>query len=643
MITKMNFISITGPKNDIDRVVEKYVSKYDFQVENALSELKTVTNLTPYIETNPYKDVLAKANKLVALLKKKDYPIKEISLENSLSIVHDLDEEANVILKEKKTLETSLSSLQASMLNIAPFRGLDYNLNSILDFKHVKFRFGKISHEYFFKFEKYLYDDLYTIFYKCLVDEDYVWGVYFVPASESSKIDAIYSSLQFERVFLNDEYEGTPDEAYVELKHKVDVVESKLAELNNQLDSLLESKALELTSAQNRFMILSQNFDIRKMAACTKTHKQVFYILCGWMTKKDALILSDEIQNDPNLYCFIEEDHDKIVSTPPTRLKNPGIFKPFEMFTRMYGLPNYYEFDPTIFIAITYALIFGIMFGDVGQGICLFLGGFLLYKFKKLDLGGIIATAGVFSTIFGFMYGSIFGFEHVINAVWLHPLTNMTALPFIGNLNTVFVYSIGFGMGLILLTIIFNIINNLKIKNIEAALFDTNGIAGLIFYGSLVSVIVLFMSGNTVPGGIILTIMFLLPLLIIMFKEPLTALVEKKAEVMPKEKGMFIVQGLFELIEVLLSYFSNTLSFVRIGAFAISHAAMMEVVLMLAGAENGASPNWIVIVLGNIFVCGMEGLIVGIQVLRLEYYEFFSRFYKGSGREFKPYSKSKNI
>lgn len=643
MITKMNFISITGPKNDIDRVVEKYVSKYDFQVENALSELKTVTNLTPYIETNPYKDVLAKANKLVALLKKKDYPIKEISLENSLSIVHDLDEEANVILKEKKTLETSLSSLQASMLNIAPFRGLDYNLNSILDFKHVKFRFGKISHEYFFKFEKYLYDDLYTIFYKCLVDEDYVWGVYFVPASESSKIDAIYSSLQFERVFLNDEYEGTPDEAYVELKHKVDVVESKLAELNNQLDSLLESKALELTSAQNRFMILSQNFDIRKMAACTKTHKQVFYILCGWMTKKDALILSDEIQNDPNLYCFIEEDHDKIVSTPPTRLKNPGIFKPFEMFTRMYGLPNYYEFDPTIFIAITYALIFGIMFGDVGQGIFLFLGGFLLYKFKKLDLGGIIAAAGVFSTIFGFMYGSIFGFEHVIDAVWLHPLTNMTALPFIGNLNTVFVYSIGFGMGLILLTIIFNIINNLKVKNIEAALFDTNGIAGLIFYGSLVSVIVLFMSGNTVPGGIILTIMFLLPLLIIMFKEPLTALVEKKAEVMPKEKGMFIVQGLFELIEVLLSYFSNTLSFVRIGAFAISHAAMMEVVLMLAGAENGASPNWIVIVLGNIFVCGMEGLIVGIQVLRLEYYEFFSRFYKGSGREFKPYSKIKNI
>ena len=78
------------------------------------------------------------------------------------------------------------------------------------------------------------------------------------------------------------------------------------------------------------------------------------------------------------------------------------------------------------------------------------------------------------------------------------------------------------------------------------------------------------------------------------------------------------------------------MSFVRIGAFAVSHAAMMEVVLMLAGVEEG-NPNWIVIVLGNLFVCGMEGLIVGIQVLRLEYYEMFSRFYSGSGHAFSPY------
>ena len=99
---------------------------------------------------------------------------------------------------------------------------------------------------------------------------------------------------------------------------------------------------------------------------------------------------------------------------------------------------------------------------------------------------------------------------------------------------------------------------------------------------------------------------------------------------------MFFVQEFFELFETLLSYFSNTLSFVRIGAFAVSHGAMMGVVMMLSGAEEGHI-NCAVIVFGNLFVCLMEGLIVGIQVLRLEYYEIFSRFYQGGGTEFRPY------
>ena len=138
----------------------------------------------------------------------------------------------------------------------------------------------------------------------------------------------------------------------------------------------------------------------------------------------------------------------------------------------------------------------------------------------------------------------------------------------------------------------------------------------------------------------VMGILFGVPLILIFLKETLTALLEKKkGKLIEGSAGMFIVQGFFELFEVLLSYFSNTLSFVRIGAFAVSHAAMMEVVLMLAGAENGGSPNWAVIIIGNIFVMGLEGLIVGIQVLRLEYYEMFSRFYKGTGRPFRSFFK----
>ena len=136
-----------------------------------------------------------------------------------------------------------------------------------------------------------------------------------------------------------------------------------------------------------------------------------------------------------------------------------------------------------------------------------------------------------------------------------------------------------------------------------------------------------------------MVVMFGIPLLAIFLKEPLERMVEKKGNAFPETgKGMFFVQAFFELFDVLLSYFSNTISFVRVGAYAVSHAAMMEVVLMLGGITDGAgNPNWIIIVLGNIIVCGLEGLVVGIQVLRLEYYEMFSRFYKGTGRKFEPF------
>ena len=196
-------------------------------------------------------------------------------------------------------------------------------------------------------------------------------------------------------------------------------------------------------------------------------------------------------------------------------------------------------------------------------------------------------------------------------------------------------------MFLILTTMVLHVINAVRAHDIENILFDQNALCGLVFYGSLVAVALLFLTGHKLPAAVVLGVMFGIPLILIMLKEPLTHLVEKKSPVIEGGKVMFFVQSFFELFEVMLSYLSNTLSFVRIGAFAVSHAAMMEVVLMLGGAAEGGSINWIVIVLGNLFVCAMEGLIVGIQVLRLEYYEMFSRFYRGSGREFKPFLKKK--
>ena len=638
MIEKMKFLSITGPKEDIDRVIDTYLSKYEIHLENALSELKTVKDLRPYIEINPYRDTYQRAAELVELLPATAPKTTSavVSIEEAIDTIKKLDTTMTELTEKETVLTGERDSFQESLDKVVPFTGLNYDLSSILHFKYIKFRFGRISHEYYKKFESYVYDSIDTVLYKCREDEEYVWVVYFVPETISNQIDAIYSSMHFERFFLPDEYEGTPLDAIHTLEDKISALQADIDAVHSQMAEVLGSQRDKLLASYEKLSTFSTNFNVRKLAACTKQNINTFYILCGWMSEKDAKAFQKEISNDEKTFCIVEDDHNNIISRPPTKLHNPKLFKPFEMFIQMYGLPAYNEIDPTMLIGITYSFLFGFMFGDVGQGLCLLLGGFLLYRFKKANLAAIISCCGFFSTIFGCLFGSVFGFEDVIPALWLKPTEAMTDLPFVGRLNTVFVVAIALGMGVILFTMILNMITSFKNHDTEKTWFDTNGLAGFVFYFSLAATIVMFMSGHTLPAAAVLIIMFVLPLLVMFFKEPLTAVLEKKSEKISGGVGMFITQGFFELFEVLLSYFSNTLSFVRVGAFAVSHAAMMQVVLMLAGAETGA-PSIPVIVLGNLFVCGMEGLIVGIQVLRLEYYELFSRFYKGSGREFKPF------
>ena len=641
MIEKMKFLSITGPKADIDRVVDTYLSRYEIHLENALSELKTVRDLRPYIETNPYKEELLKAQAMMESYHEllPGGSERRVSLETAIETVRSLDRNLSELTELKNELLAQRAALQESMDKVVPFSGLNYDVRRILGFQYIKFRFGRISREYYEKFSAYVYDTIDTILFKCKEDAQYIWIVYFVPEKLEDKIDAIYASMHFERMFLPDEYDGTPTQAGHNLEDQIRELEAKILQVDQDIVAAINSRKDDLIASYQRISTFSTNFDVRKLAACTKHDDHTFYILCGWMTEQDARSFQKEIENDDNTFCIIEDDHANIMSKPPTKMKNPGLFKPFELYVEMYGLPSYNEIDPTILIGLTYSFLFGFMFGDAGQGLCLLIGGFLLYRFKKVRLAGIISCCGVFSTIFGLLFGSVFGFEDLIPAMWLRPSEAMTNLPFIGKLNTVFVVAVGLGMLIILMCMVLNIVNSLRSHDTEKVYFDTNGVAGLVFYFALACTIVLYMSGKALPATVILVVMFVVPLFVMFFKEPLTAIVEKKAEKIEGGVGMFITQGLFELFEVLLSYFSNTLSFVRVGAFAVSHAAMMQVVLMLAGAEAG-SPNWAVVIGGNLFVCGMEGLIVGIQVLRLEYYELFSRFYRGSGRAFKPYGKA---
>lgn len=641
MIEKMKFLSITGPKADIDRMTETYLSKYEIHLENALSELTEVANLSPFLEINPYKEALSTIDSFYEQLEDPSQISPEpMDIEKAIKTVRAVQDGFRRLEEEKSRLQSEHAEILDPLKIIRPFKNLNFDVSEILNFKYIHYRFGRIEKQYLQKFEKYIYDNLDTLFIKCGEDEMYVYGVYFVPEHQAHKVHAVYSSMHFERIFIPNEYHGTASEAFEKLDTRHREIHKALDANKEASRKFLQDNSTKIVSAKAALDACSSSFDIRKLAACTPGDTNTFYILCGWMTEKDALAFQKDIQNDEKIFCLMEDQKAPATQKPPTKLRNPKLFKPFEMYVKMYGLPAYNEMDPTWFVAITYSFIFGAMFGDVGQGLVLFLGGLFLYKTKKMDLAGIISCAGVFSVFFGFMYGSFFGFEDVLKVIWLKPMNQMMDVPLVGRLNAVFVIAIGFGMFIILICMVFNIINSIRRGDTEKTWFDSNAVAGLVFYGSIVLTIGLFISGKKLPAAAILVIMFGVPLLLMFLKEPLTNLVEKKSKILPEQKGMFFVQSFFELFEVLLSYLSNTLSFLRIGAFAVSHAAMMEVVLMLAGATNGGNPNWIVVVLGNIFVCAMEGLIVGIQVLRLEYYEIFSRFYAGNGREFKPFMKA---
>ncbi|MCI8495989.1 MAG: ATPase [Lachnospiraceae bacterium] len=630
MVEKMKLLHIAGPKEDIDRVVKLYLNNYDIHFENAMTSLGTQNNVRPFVETNLYKDAAQKGKELRQYLDESKKGTIVMRAAQAQVIVGEVWNQIGEVRSQQEQLTEKIRKLKEWMAQISPFIGLDFELSKLKDFRFIDYQFGRILVKDYHRLERYIFENPYTLFYECNNDTEYVWGVYFVPHTHRVELEAVYASFHFEEIEISDEFRSTPRQVFEKAQSRLSECQQALEGLQMRLVELVKSREDEILSACESLDSYCRNFNIRKFAACTQDKGEgiEYYILFGWLAREDAAKLEQELAKDGKVQ-LAQEDGDLSVN-PPTRLKNPKLLKPFEMFVEMYGLPAYNEMDPTIFVALTYTLMFGIMFGDVGQGACLMVGGFLLYRFKNLRLAGIVGVAGIWSVVFGFLYGSLFGFEEALPALWMKPMDNI--------MNTLML-AIGFGAGLILLAMVLNIINAVRAKDYGRLFFNQSGIAGLVCYGFVVLCALLFLTGHGLPATVLICIAVGIPLIAILLKEPLSHLVERKSNIFPEgSKVMFFVEALVEGFDVVLSYATNTISFVRVGAFALSHAGMMGVVMTLAGLEKG-SPNWLVIVLGNLLVAGLEGLIVGIQVLRLEYYEMFSRFYSGSGKPFVSFKK----
>ena len=644
----MQLVNIVGPFEEYSETAQAVIKTECFHPENIREVLRGFSHLKPYEDENPYRPILKKAKELSALAGCEPSPEGEKTDDD----VGQMSEQIDSLHQKTKELDNKILHIKNSLLEAEQVSSqldvlseTDCDISDLFKLEHIKFRFGKLSKEVYNRLS-FIEDEKLFIFIPTSVESTFVWGMYFAATENIEYVDSIFASLQFERAFLSSKIHGNPKQARQLLNEEIDSAKKSLEEAVAEKEKLLEDVKKYAGEVLRTVDLLNETEELKKYCGKTDTN---FY-MAGWVPTDSIKAFEKAISEIKGIKVTKEKASNQS-STAPTKLKNPLIFRPFEMFVRMYGVPGYGEFDPTLIVALTYSLFFGIMFGDLGQGICVSIIGALAWKLKKLELGKILVPIGLFSAIFGVVYDSVFGYEGVLSRLIFGEERELVFTPS-NHMMPALGITIAVGVLFIAVAMILNIVNSFKRKDIENALFGANGIVGLIFYCALIGglagpILGMFsdISFNLFSTPYVIGLM-VVPAILIFFREPLAALVSGRKDWLPKKFGEYLMSNIFELFETFLSYCTNSLSFVRVGAFALSHASMMGVVFSLAGTVPTAafgSGNLIVIVIGNLFVMALEGLIVGIQVLRLEFYELFSRFYGGKGVVYSPLRLRSNI
>ena len=624
-VVPMKFVTLAAPVEQFDQVARACVLGRQFHPEYALQVMRENKSLFPFDTANPYTAVLRQGE---ALARRMGFALSYVPCEpygftpaSAQEYFSALEQALSELEQQRDALRQESADDRNIMVQLDNLAGIDADLSRLLHLEHIRFRFGHLPRETYDSFRETLEGREDLFFFPTRVESDLVYGCYFAANANHDAVDTLFNSLHFVRLAIDPKASGgTTEEVKCSLSREASEDDRKADELERQLREFGQSERDKLLAACAYLRDLNEVFDLRRYAARSKDS---FYLV-GWVPEPDLPEMLVQCAQCPELSYVVEDAEDMEQAAPPTKLKSGPLSRVFEPFLRMYGLPSYNELDPSPFMAFTYCLFAGIMFGDVGQGICLILDGLALWKFKKMWLGRIIACCGVSSTIFGFVYGSVFGHEELLPGFKVLEGSNVVFL---------LLASIGLGVVMLFLVMLFNVLNGIRQKNFEKAFFSANGVCGMVFYfGFVAAALVTLLTPVSLFTPAYLLPVVALPLLLILFKEPLGKLCAREADWKPESWGGLLVSGFFELFETVLSFVTNTLSFLRIGAYAISHVSLMLVVWTMAGANL----NPIVLVVGNLFVMGFEGMLVGIQVLRLEFYELFGRFYDDGGREFSP-------
>ena len=431
----------------------------------------------------------------------------------------------------------------------------------------------------------------------------------------------------------------TAETALGKKRRERDQVSRELLETRNKLQTLAGEAAGILAIIRHRLALERHLLDASRHFPRTSAT----VLLSGWVATRDLPLVERRL-GAATRGRYVVEHVDPADIDPaqiPVLLHHPGWLAPFQRLVSAYGLPEYRDVEPTVFLALSYVVMFGMMFGDAGQGAILALAGWFALRHLRQawrDAGRVIFLGGLASMVFGILYGSYFGIPHLKTlAIWRDPLE--------GDPLQVMMVAVAMGAVLISIGLVLNIINRFRRGDPVEACLGRFGLMGALFYWGALG---LLACSLVVPSsrltGVVPPLLLGIPLLGWLCKEPVKAL-WRLGQGEPLEPGgaaARVAESLIGVLDGITGYLANTTSFVRLAAYAMSHAALLVAAFALADqlkATGSLGGFWglLVIILGNAVAIVLEGIIAAVQALRLEYYEFFGKFLEGTGQPFVPF------
>ncbi len=625
----------------IQSMMHLYIHGPDELLTKTLNELCRLACFHPDVitqqgttkATGPHRVLLEKLTALLSDIGEEpdfdSFDGTEYSLADITHMVEETSKTVSELSTRRSELLSEIAEYERADIQLRHIKNMGSNFDNIFKCNFVKVRFGRLPKDSFVKLE--YFEEQPFIFLHYDFDGEFYWGVYFTDTPHASVVDEIFHDLYFERIRVPDFAHGSPQDAlalFAMYEHS----------LKEELEALTEIYGLDVSvinKLKSMAQYLSHSEKLHELQSYATRLDYSFY-MPGYVPESMVGQLQKSLENLPGVKIIKQNPGAETGVKPPTLLKNNRLTKPFEFFVKMYGLPASDGIDPTPIVAMTYTILFGIMFADVGQGLTLSaIGLFLAFK-KKMELGAILTRVGISSAIFGLIFGSVFGFETLLTPMFI-------ALGFDGNpihalsadwATRLLIIAVGIGVLMTVMVMCLNIFTGIKQGNLAKKIFSPSGVVGLVFY---ICIVLAILDALVLKAGILPVVLVFLAIsgLCIVFMEPLSHIIQGHS-IKSLKVGEVITGATVETFEVLLTYMTNTLSYLRVGGFVLVHAGMMSVVFRIADLVGGGFAAAIVIIIGNIFVMGMEGLIVGIQVLRLEFYEMFSRYYEGDGKPFTP-------